>query len=137
MGAAVGDPADRVAVREHLVDDSKITGAVILESVQQQSCAPVLQKQFQREIEGITADRSSPVSDTGREVRLVVQWLTEFEGALKDRRHPASVLVIRALFDQPATKVAIIQNTGGSLLMIEPVEGLPQRVGEEGMPGGL
>ena len=105
--------------------------------MQQQSCASLLQQQFQGEIEGIAADCSSPVGDAGREVGLVVQWLTEFEGALKDRRHPASVIVIRAIFDQAAAQVAIVDNTGGPGVVIERLQRVPQGVGQKGMPRGL
>ena len=67
--------------------------------------ASLLQKQFQSEIERVAANCSSPVGDAVREVWLVVQWLAEIEGALKDRRHIASVVVIGAIFDQPPTQV--------------------------------
>jgi len=137
VGAPIGDTADRVAVLEHLVHDTKIAATVIFEGVQQEIRASFLQKQFQSEIERIAASCSSTVGDAGREVWLVVQWLAEIEGALEDPRHIASVIVIGAIFDQPPTQVAIIQNTGGSHLVIERLQGGPQGVSEKGMPGGL
>ena len=72
MRAVVGDTADRISVHEHLVDDTKIAGTVILERVPQQSCASLLQEQFQGEIEGITADCSSPVGNAASEVWLII-----------------------------------------------------------------
>jgi hypothetical protein len=135
--APIRDTADRVAVHKHPVHDAKIAATIIFEGVQEEIRASFPQQQFQSEIERIAANCASPVGDAAREIRLVVQRLAEIEGAFEHPRHIARAIVIGTIFDQPLAQLAIVQNTGGSSLMIERLQRSPQGVGEEGMPGGL
>ena len=133
VGAAVGDTADRVAVYEHLVHDAKIAAAVVLERMQQEIRAVLLQKQLESKIERIAASCSSFLRDAVSEVRLVVQRVAEIERALEYPLHVASVFISRAIFDQPSTELTIGHNTLDSHVVIERLQRLPQAMSKKRM----
>ena len=73
MGAAIGNPAHRIPVYQHLVDDVEVAVAVVLKSVHQQGPAALLQKKVESELEGVPMGGPSPVCDAGPELGLIVQ----------------------------------------------------------------
>ena len=70
MSTAVRDAANAVRVAEHLLDDAKITGAVVFKRMQKNVVAIVTQHELQREIERVAVPGAKEVlADVHGEVR--------------------------------------------------------------------